>query len=112
MNFIYEEREPFCTIHGVGSICSEGHVFPGIAYMIECWQKAEATSYMSGLVDTDPRMVARVRAASTAILVLESGEEVAIVIVGSNSGLLEIDIQGPIESCAAECSVKQMEAVR
>ena len=111
MNYIYEDREPFCTIHGVGSIDSGGHVYTGISYMIECWQKAEGMSHMSGLIDTDYNSSVRLRGMSNIVLILETGEELAIAIVGNDSGLLEIDVQGPIKSCLAESALTQMEAV-
>ena len=111
MNYIYEEREPFCTIHGVGSIDCEGRVYTGISYMIECWQKAGGTSHMSGLIDTDCRTSECIRARPNNILVLETGEELAIAIVGNDSGLLAIEVQGPIKSCMVEGDLKQLETV-
>lgn len=112
MNYIYEEREPFCSVHGCGSISSDGHLFAGISYIIECWQQTDGVSHKTGLIDADLKTTALIRGARNNVLILETGEEVSVAIVGNDTGFLEIELQDPIEGCMAQSDVKQMEDVR
>lgn len=112
MSYIFEEVEPFCSVLGVGSVCAEGHLYTNIGYMIECWQKAEGTSSISGLIDADWKTAARIRRARGIVLILETGEEVAVAVVGNEAGFLEIEVHDPIEGCRVQGDLKQMEDVR
>lgn len=108
MNQSVEEVEPCCSVHGVGSVECEGHVFTNITYMIECWQRAEDTTSMCGLLDADWKTAVRIRRARENVLILNTGDEVAVTVVGSEAGTLKIQVLDPVKTCMMQSDLKKV----
>ena len=88
------------TIHGVGTLFAQGCVYGEICYLIEIWHEQSGMIRTDGIIDARSEVMETVCKTEGLVLILETGEIVPIIIMGTISGHAEIRIIGPVPGFA------------